>query len=64
MKANMGVLDRTTRILVGYLLLSAFFLIDGELRWLTLLGIVPIVTGLWGHCPAYVPFGISTCARR
>ena len=64
MKTNEGVFDRVVRITIGYLLLSSFFLIDGNLKWLTLVGIAPIVTGLIGWCPAYVPFGISTCPRR
>ncbi|MBI2732770.1 MAG: DUF2892 domain-containing protein, partial [Aquabacterium sp.] len=25
---------------------------------------VPIATGLSGWCPAYLPFGISTCKTR
>lgn len=60
MQANVGVFDRIVRIFVGYMLLSCFFLIDGNLKWLTLIGIAPIITGLSAYCPAYVPFGIKT----
>ena len=60
MKPNVGVFDRVVRIFAGYMILSAFFLIDGNARWLTLVGIVPLVTGLVGSCPAYVPLGIDT----
>ena len=28
------------------------------------IGIVPIATGALGWCPAYLPFGISTCATK
>ncbi|MGD9356640.1 MAG: DUF2892 domain-containing protein [Chromatiales bacterium] len=28
------------------------------------MGIVPIFTALIGWCPAYLPFGISTCSTR
>jgi Protein of unknown function (DUF2892) len=24
-------------------------------------GVVPLATGLMGWCPAYLPFGISSC---
>ena len=64
MTVNEGVFDRVVRIALGYLLLSSFFLIDGNLKWLTLAGIAPIVTGLTGWCPAYVPFKFSTCKPR
>ena len=64
MTVNEGVFDRVVRITVGYLLVSSFFLLDGNLKWLTLVGFAPIVSGLVGWCPAYVPFGFSTCARR
>jgi hypothetical protein len=64
MTVNEGVFDRVVRITVGYLVLCSFFLIDGNLKWLALIGIAPLVTGLLGRCPAYLPFGFSTCARR
>lgn len=64
MTVNEGVFDRVARITIGFLLLSSFFLIDGNAKWLTLIGIAPMVTGLIGWCPAYAPFGISTCPRR
>jgi hypothetical protein len=64
MKLNEGLFDRVARITIGYLLLSSFFLLDGNVKWLTLIGILPLATGLTGWCPAYAPFGFSTCARR
>jgi hypothetical protein len=60
MKTNEGVLDRVTRIVAGFLLLSSFFLIDGHLKWLALIGIAPLLTGVAGWCPAYRLFGIRT----
>jgi hypothetical protein len=61
MKVNEGITDRVIRTAAGYLILSAFFLIDGNARWLTLLGIVPLLTGLFGYCPLYTVLGIKTC---
>jgi hypothetical protein len=60
MNTNEGVLDRVVRIAAGFLLVSSFFLIDGNLKWLTLIGFAPLVTGLVGWCPAYRLFGIRT----
>ena len=60
MKSNEGVTDRVIRMAAGYLILSAFFLIDGNARWLALLGIVPLLTGLFGYCPLYTVLGIRT----
>jgi hypothetical protein len=28
------------------------------------IGVVPLATAALGWCPAYVPFGISTCAKK
>jgi hypothetical protein len=60
MTTNESVLDRVVRITAGFLLLSFFFLIDGNLRWLALVGVPLLVTGLIGWCPAYRLFGIRT----
>lgn len=64
MTANMGSIDRIVRVVVGLALLSLIFLLDGGARWFGLIGIVPLATAALGWCPAYLPFGISTCARR
>ena len=62
---NMGNFDRAARVVVGLALLIAFFAMpDLGLRWVLLIGIVPLVTGLVGSCPAYSIFGISTCKTQ
>jgi hypothetical protein len=61
MKANVGGIDRTLRIVVGLVLLAAVVLLEGNARWLGLIGFVPLLTGIFGYCPAYVPFGFSSC---
>ena len=47
-------------IIVGILLLSLFFVLDGNLRWLGLLGVVLLLTAFVGWCPAYSVLGIAT----
>ena len=59
---NVGTIDRVLRIVLGLALLAGFFLnADASLRWLYLIGIVPLLTGLFGTCPLYRVFGFSTC---
>lgn len=62
LKVNEGSIDRIVRTIVGAGLLVAFFMFpDAPWRYWTLIGIVPLVTGLFGICPAYALLGISTC---
>ncbi|NNJ67682.1 MAG: DUF2892 domain-containing protein [Boseongicola sp.] len=62
---NMGSFDRGARVVVGLALLIAFFALpDLGLRWVLLIGIVPLATGLLGSCPAYSIFGVSTCSTK
>lgn len=64
MKANVGNADRAIRIAAGILILSAVFLLEGSARWLGLIGVVPLATGLVRWCPAYGLLGTNTCGAR
>jgi hypothetical protein len=65
MKQNVGGMDRAIRIIAGLALLVAFFMLpEASYRWLLLIGIVPLATGLMGSCPAYSIFGLSTCKLK
>lgn len=61
MKANVGNTDRSLRIVAGLLILSLYFFLGEGTRWLALIGLVPLVTGLAGWCPLYTLLGIRTC---
>lgn len=61
MKFNVGSADRIARIIIGLLILVAGFYYGS---WFGLIGIVPILTGIFRFCPAYVPFGFSTCPLK
>lgn len=64
-KNNVGGIDRILRIVVGLALLAGFFLnADATYRWAYLIGIVPLLTGLMGSCPAYSIFGLNTCPMK
>ena len=56
---NVGKADQIIRILAGLILLSLVF-IGPETLW-GLIGLVPLVTGLSGFCPAYKLLGMNTC---
>lgn len=58
MNQNVGSIERIIRIIVGLGLLPLLFFVEGHLRWLGLIGIIPIVTGTMGWCPAYFLLGV------
>jgi hypothetical protein len=60
MKVNSGPVDRSLRIVAGYSLLAAMTVRDGDARWLGLIGIVPLLSGILGYCPLYQLFGWSS----
>lgn len=61
-QVNEATWDRALRILVGLAILSLVF-VGPKTPW-GFLGLVPLVTGVLGHCLAYNVLGISTCRRR
>jgi Protein of unknown function (DUF2892) len=64
MQINMGSIDRAVRIIAGLGLISLFFILEGNLRWIGLVGIVLVVTALVSRCPAYAIFGIRSGGSR
>lgn len=62
---NEGGLDRAIRLLAGIVLLALFFMYpQASWRYWTLIGIIPLATGLVGWCPLYSVFGLSTCPAK
>ena len=62
MKPNVGMIDRTIRIVLGVSLVAcAATGVIGAWGWI---GLVPIATGTFRFCPAYLPFGMSTCKTK
>jgi hypothetical protein len=63
MTVNVGVFDRIARVVVGLALLAFAFgyLAPGTgWNWVGWIGVVPILTAIFGTCPAYSLFGLST----
>lgn len=62
MMKNAGTIDRAIRVVVGLILLSLAF-VGPQTAW-GYIGLVPLVTGLIGYCPAYSLFGVNTCLAK
>jgi hypothetical protein len=63
MQSNVGGFDRILRIVAGLLLLTFAAVYQGDERWFGLIGVVPLLTGLFRFCPAYTLLGMNTCPR-
>ena len=69
-KKNMSRLDRTARFIAGVSLIPIGLLLLGGWQGnlvgilVTVFALLPILTGLTGFCPGYIPFGISTLGRE
>ncbi len=62
MNANVGGIDRVARIVAGVVLIALGG--TGTVGVWGWIGVVPLATGLSGWCPAYLPFGLSTCKMK
>lgn len=60
MKMNTGNAERIFRVVLGLAILSALFWVEGDWRWIGLVGFVPLLTGLSGWCALYALLGIRT----
>ncbi|MCB9191649.1 MAG: DUF2892 domain-containing protein [Flavobacteriales bacterium] len=67
MKKNMGSADRVIRIIVAAIFAGLYFTgtVTGTVGIILLvLGAVFLLTSFVSFCPLYLPFGISTCAKK
>ncbi len=64
MNANVGSVDRAARVVIGLVLLSLLYFLEGNARWLGLVGVVLIATAVFRWCPAYALVGISSCKAK
>lgn len=61
MQKNVGSADKWIRIILGLVIIILGFVYQS---WWGLIGLLPLVTALVGVCPAYLPFGITTCKTQ
>ena len=59
MKKNVGKNDKTIRIILGVLIGAAGLYFSS---WWGLIGLIPLLTGIFGTCGIYSLIGVSTCA--
>lgn len=61
-KKNESGIDRAVRVVLGLSLLALAF-VGPKSPW-GFIGLVPLLTGVVGFCPAYKLLGMSTCRTR
>ena len=62
MKINEATWDRTVRVFAGLLLIG--LAVTGKIGLWGYVGVVPLITGIAGHCPVYSVLGFNTCSLR
>lgn len=62
MKMNAGGLDRGLRVIVGLVLIG--LAATGTVGSWGYIGVVPLLTGVFGFCPAYTLLGMNTCPMK
>jgi hypothetical protein len=61
---NVGSIDRIVRVVVGVALLALWFVLEGSLRYVALVGLVPLLTAAVGFCPLYTVIGLRTTGAK
>lgn len=62
MTRNEGTIDRVLRVVLGLVLIG--LALNGTFTPWGWVGVVPLLTGLFGMCPLYSLLGINTCKVR
>ena len=62
MKRNIGSFDRMMRLAIGVVLLALVF-VGPRTPW-GYVGLIPIITALFGFCPLYAALGLTTDRSR
>ena len=62
MKCNSGTVDRAIRVIAGLALIMLAYM--GTIGAWGYIGVVPLLTGIVGFCPAYTIFGMNTCGSK
>lgn len=60
MEMNIGSTERLLRIIVGVVIIGLGLYFQS---WWGVIGLVPLLTGLFRFCPLYKMLGMNTCKR-
>lgn len=61
MQQNVGKADRLVRVVLGIAMIAGGVYFQS---WWGALGFMALGTAAIGWCPAYLPFGISSCGKK
>ncbi len=64
-KNNVGIVDRGVRIVVGAVLIAfalGYVAPGAGYKWIGWIGVIPLLTAIFGTCPLYSLLGMSTCS--
>lgn len=70
MQANEGCADRATRVILGIIALVVGFMVleamSGAILGIVVavVGVILVLTGFVGFCPAYKILGLSSCKKK
>ena len=57
---NVGKFERLIRVFIGFLIFYIGVISQLEAQLWGFIGLVPVITGILGWCPLYLPFKINT----
>ena len=60
MEINVGSTERLLRTIVGVVIIGLGLYIQS---WWGVVGLIPLLTGLFRFCPLYKMLGMNTCKR-
>lgn len=61
MNKNVGKTDQIIRFVIALASFSLFFVLTMPMKLLGLIGVVPLLTAIFGFCPLYKLLGMDTC---
>ena len=67
MTTNVGTIDRILRVIAGVALIAfalGYIFPATGWNWIGWIGVIPILTAVFGTCPAYTMLGMSTCPAK
>ena len=64
MQQNVGNTEKIARVILGLGLLSLVFILEGNLRWIGLAGLILLATAAIGWCPISHVLGINTSKSK